>query len=131
MPDAAATDLDQLEALLGVRLPSDYRCYLLGQDGTDGFYGVEYLVLWPIRDVMAKNISYEYLREDAGGVVLIGSNGAGEAVALDLRNDASVVVLLPFISEGWEDARRQADSFTEFVAQRERGDGFTFGVDSA
>jgi hypothetical protein len=116
-------DITEFEADLSVRLPDGYRAFLDHDHRIEGRFGDAYLVLWSALEAKELNASYG-LRDDAEGLVLIGSNGAGEAVALDLRAGAERVVLIPFISSGWDDAVQQASSFAEFMGQRERGEPF-------
>lgn len=85
------------------------------------------MALWPAEQVFESNVGYG-LSERAPGLVLIGSNGAGEGIALDYRQRPPGVVLIPFISVGWEDAAPQASSFTDFMAQRARGEGYSFAA---
>ena len=57
----------------------------------------------------------------------IDSDGGGEAFGYDLRKPDAPVVLVNLVSAGWHEANLQAPSFTEFMAQRERGDEFKLG----
>ena len=62
------------------------------------------------------------MREFFPGIVVIGSDGGGELLALDTRGtDHSPVVMVPGISTGWNDGLLQAPNFSDFMAQRERG----------
>lgn len=56
--------------------------------------------------------------------MLIGGDGAGEAVGFDFRQEEPPVVLVNLVSAGWHEAIYQAPTFTAFMEQRERGEEF-------
>jgi hypothetical protein len=65
-------------------------------NGGDGFHGPHYAMLWSAVEIVELNESYQ-VRAYAPGLMLIGSNGGGEAYALDSRNSSSPVVRVPFV----------------------------------
>jgi len=50
----------------------------------------------------------------------IGSDGGGEAIAFDFRQDPPTVILVNLASTDWSEAILQAASFTDFMDQRRR-----------
>lgn len=53
-------------------------------------------------------------------LIHIGSDGGGEAIAFDFRQDPPTVILVNLASTDWSEAILQAESFTEFMDQRRR-----------
>ena len=58
--------------------------------------------------------------------MFIGSDGGGEGVGFDFRQDPPTVVLVNWVSAGWSEAIHQAYSFADFMVQRSAGDGYIF-----
>lgn len=109
-----AVMIDAIESEHGVALPDDYREFLTNFGGCEGFLGKHYLVLWNADQIVPYNVDYE-TNKYAPGLLLFGSNGAGEGFAFDLGKDCSNVVVVPFIGMCINDAKRIASSFTEFL----------------
>ena len=55
-------------------------------------------------------------------LIHIGSDGGGEAIAFDFRQDPPNVMLVNLVTIDWSEAILQAESFTEFMDQRRRGE---------
>ena len=125
---ATEQQIQAAEAGLRCRLPDDYREFLASEDGVERTFGDAYLALWSTEQLVEQNVGYG-LWDDAPGLVLIGSNGGGEGIALDYRRCPPGVALVPFISVGWDDAVPQAPSFAAFMNQRARGEGFRFSAE--
>lgn len=66
-------------------------------------------MLYSLDELVPLNRAYE-LAESFPGLVLIGSDGGGEAVGLDFRQSPPQVVLVNFVSAGWHEAVAQADT---------------------
>ena len=95
--DAASdTSIESLEHTLGCTLPSDYKDFLKFTNGAEGWIGDEYFILWPIEEVMRLNNAYR-VETFAPGLLLIGSNGGGEAFAFDMRYRPAPIVKVPFV----------------------------------
>jgi hypothetical protein len=118
--------LRNAEAELGVTFPADYREFIAESGRVERDFGGSWLVLYDADEIVPLNRGYE-LSETCPGLVLIGSDGGGEAVGFDFRDSPPHVVLVNFVSAGWQEAITQADSFTEFMAQRDSGLGYSFG----
>jgi hypothetical protein len=98
-PGATIGDVEAAERDLGVRLPDDYRAFLRESDGIEGSSGPDgdYLMLWSAAELPTHNRGYQ-VSEFAPGLVLIGSNGGGDAFGFVRRDGKAVYVRLPFIS---------------------------------
>lgn len=117
--------LRAIETQLGVEFPDDYASFVRSADGLERRFGDAYLALWDLEDLVPRNVEYE-MSEMFPGLVLIGSDGGGEAVGFDFRNRPPVVVLVNFVSSGWREAVVQAATFGEFMAQRDAGLPYRF-----
>jgi hypothetical protein len=112
-----------VERAASIQLPAQYREFLLSTNGGEGITGVDtYFVLWPVQDLIRLNREYE-VNEHALGLLLIGSNGGGEAFALDLREDGKQsLVSVPFVGMSLRNAVTAADSFDEFLKHSDQVD---------
>ena len=73
--------IDAFEHNSGLRLPTDYVDFLKIANGGEGFIGEgSYLILWKLENIEKFNIAYE-VHEYAPGLILVGSDGGGEAFA--------------------------------------------------
>jgi len=55
------------------------------------------------------------------GLVILGSDGSRDMLAVDARRDPAPVVLIDISSAGWQDAVPQADNAAQFIEQLEAG----------
>ena len=126
-PSTPATDegLCQVESDLDWKFPNDYRAFLLECGGGEGFVGSSYLVFWAADEIAPFNADYE-VSESAPGLLLIGSNGAGEGLAFDLRQGKFDIVVVPFIGMSLEDALSTAPSFKGLLEKLSQPDGRLF-----
>jgi len=83
-------------------------------NGYEGLLSQSYVVIWPIEELVGHNEGY-LAREFYPGCVLIGSDGAGEAIAVRKMDGRIEVVLMPFIG-GVPDALVGGNSLEEFLA---------------
>lgn len=121
------SDLVEAEAALGITFPVDYRQFLLSTDGSIEQSDHAYIDLWSLVLVTDVNTSDTYgLGESLPGLLLIGDDGGGELLGLDLRTSPAEVVLVNAISASWDEASRQADSLSVFLAHLRSGGGLTF-----
>jgi len=88
--------LNSLEKTVGFQLPKDYAEFLRHANGGEGFVGPDYIILWPVEDLLDLNQAYQ-VGDYAPGLFLFGSNGGGEALAFDLRVETTPVVSVPFV----------------------------------
>ena len=80
-PGAAPDIIDSIEKALSVKLPADYRAFLIESDGLEGFVGEHYLVLFGAGKIVHLNEIAE-TSEFAPGLVLIGGDGGGEGYGI-------------------------------------------------
>ncbi len=114
-PPVSDTTIDAFELKLHLRLPSDYVDFLEIGNGGDGFIGEStYLILWKLQDILRFNIAYE-VHEYAPGLILIGSDGSGEAFAFDTNVSPWPVVQIPFVGMDRELVVILAPNFVSFL----------------
>jgi cell wall assembly regulator SMI1 len=121
--DAGATDsmIEAVESRLRHRFPDDYRTFLKSENGFERWFGDVYLSLYTIEEVVGFNETHDHLAYQPE-LIHIGSDGGGEAIAFDFRQDPPTVILVNLVSTDWSEAIVQAESFTEFMHQRRRGE---------
>ena len=98
-------------------LPQDYIAYLAESNGGEGSVGATgYLRLWPAERIAERNRGYE-MEEFAPGIVLIGTDGGGEAYGFDFRGRRPRVIAFPFDCLAAVDPyiREMGQDFTEFM----------------
>jgi hypothetical protein len=109
---------DELIALssarLKRRLPPDYVRFLQQMNGGEGFLSDNYVALWRVEDLFDQNANYK-VELFAPGLLIFGSDGAGEAFAFDMRFDPPPVVAVPFVPMDFDAAIRIASSFDDFM----------------
>lgn len=94
---ASKDDIKLFEKLSGFILPADYVDFLRKSNGGEGFIGENaYLILWPVEQLLEMNSAYQ-TQEYAPGLLLIGSDGGGEAIAFDTNSPEFPVVSVPFV----------------------------------
>jgi hypothetical protein len=90
-------DLADVEKTIGFELPSDYKQFLMKIDGGEGFIGDgSYLILWRASELHGFNVEYESASY-CPNVLLIGSNGGGEAFGIDKERGELRYVQVPFV----------------------------------
>jgi hypothetical protein len=113
-PPAAAEALRQFEEETDFRLPDDYMNFLRLINGGEGVVGSgQYLILWPIEQLPAKNKAYE-VSKYASSLLVFGSDGGGEAYAFDKATGNSIVAV-PFIGMDLNSAKLLAPDFPSFI----------------
>ena len=111
---ASAAEIAQLEGEAKTKLPPGYVAFLLGMNGGEGFVGITYLVLWRSMDIVPRNTAYR-VEEFAPGLLLFGSDGAGEAFAFDTRTSDKPILRVPFIGMELASAQFVANDFDSFL----------------
>lgn len=115
--------LARLERELGVRLPAEYwnglaadtRLVLAGPGAGQEIW------LYPVPELSGINASAQ-LPKRLPGLVIIGTDGSREMLALDGRGEPSPVVLVDVVFSGWDDAIWQAPDLAAFLREYpERG----------
>lgn len=116
---AAHEELAKLATASGPTLPEDYLAFLRVSNGGQGPLSVD--PLWLIldsADSVADALNDSTFTEFFPGLIVIGSNGAGEGVALDFRlnREAGVVHFDMTNANLRESVQPLAASFTELLA---------------
>jgi hypothetical protein len=114
-PPAGLEDIERTQRQLHFRLPNSYVEFLLSRDGGEGFIGGSYLVLWRIEDLIAMNKAYN-TATFAPDLLLIGSDGGGEAFGFDTRTKSLPIVSVPFVPMDVVDAKAIAPDFGAFLS---------------
>ena len=107
-----------------LQLPLYYISFLQEVNGLTGFICESYVNLWALQELHSNNVGYEAL-EYAPNIVLIGSDGGGNAYGIDFDSDYAIVEL-PFVGMSRENAEIIADSIEsliEFLAAKTYDDG--------
>jgi hypothetical protein len=107
----------ELCAASGLDLPPSYLSYLRSNNAEDADVVVEpqWIQLWRAEDVMDLNRTY-HLPDWYPGLFGIGSNGAGEVIALDTRvGPPFPVVMAPFYRTDTQEPALLATSFDKLV----------------
>jgi hypothetical protein len=109
-------EVDSLLSALPAKLPDDYVEFLRESNGTEGHVGSaqRYLVLWPAGDILRLNADYG-VSDFAPHLLIVGSNGAGEAYGFDLSKEPVVFVGVPFI--GFDEEVQMGISLKEFLGR--------------
>ena len=76
--------------------------------------GETYLMLWRVEELAEMNTAYQ-VDEYAPGLLLIGSDGGGEAFAFDTRTNPWPVVKVPFVGMDLQYAEVLSPSFDAFL----------------
>lgn len=117
---AANSTIEEVEASLGAPLPSEYKEFLSMTNGAEGPIGkTGYIALWPAGQLKENNDGYEVDRY-VPGLLLIGSDGGGEAFAFDLSDPDRPVVSIPFVGMNRNLLNRVGASFWDFLLKYSR-----------
>lgn len=111
---ANAIALREFEAESHIGLPDNYSKFLEQMNGGEGFIGNAYIILWRVEELLDMNNAYQ-VSDYAPGLFLIGSDGGGEAFAIDSRSDADPIVSVPFVGMELKLARPIAPDFKMFL----------------
>jgi len=108
--------LAQLERDLGVRLPAEYWNGLAAHERLllAGPGEGEEIWLFPVPELPGINAAAQ-LPSRLPGLVIIGTDGSREMLALDGRSQPSPVVLADIVFSRWEDTIWQAPDLTTFL----------------
>jgi len=115
-PPADRGIVEGLSSGLGVALPGDYLDFLRQHNGGEGFIGDNYIVLWKAEELADFNREYE-VEKYAPGILLFGSDGAGEGYGFDTESAAMPIVHVPFIGMERRYATPIAKDFPDLFAQ--------------
>lgn len=113
-PPPAPGLLDQVQATLRIQFPADYAAFMRESNGAEGWIGGAYLSLWSLEDILSaqEELAVDEFLPDA---CPIGSDGGGEAYALDRRSTPMAFLEIPFVPLDIKEARICGHSFQEFL----------------
>ena len=117
--------LETAEKTLHIKLPDDYRRFVMQSNGGEGFVGKHYLILWKVEELVRFNHDYQ-VDDYAPGFLMFGSSGGGDGFAFDTKAKPYRVMQVPFIGMSREDAFFVADSFTRLLERMVEIDGPLF-----
>lgn len=104
-------NFDHQVAALDCNFPLDYLEFMAVHNGAEGDMAESWLQLWPIEQLLEINKGYavaDYLPE----ILLVGSNGGGEAFGIRKREGTFIQVPFLFDEDGVADI---GDSFKAFL----------------
>jgi ABC-type amino acid transport substrate-binding protein len=114
---ASSHDIAALAASVGRQLPDDYVDFVQTADGAEGWVGGDYVALWQIHEIVATNDDLE-VATYAPGLLLIGTDGGGEAFAFDLDTPTLPVVMVPIVGLSRDLMRYVGESFSAWLRSR-------------
>jgi cell wall assembly regulator SMI1 len=124
-PGVTEQVLQTVEAVPGLRLPDDYRDFLIRFNGGEGFIGKHYLILWKAEELHQFNRDYQ-VNEYAPGFFMFASDGGGDGFAFDTRSSPYRVMEVPFIGMSLDDAFLVANSFMGLLEKMAETNGPLF-----
>ncbi len=112
-PDA----LKSLQAMAPAGIPASYFALLSLSDGGEGPLPVHplYFCLDPVSEVVERQQTGTYGQPEFQDVFIFGSNGAGEYLALDLRQGLPWPVIIIDMIAGVESAEVVSEDFDSFL----------------
>src|SRR5258707_12001568 len=107
---ASESQIAEIERRFGVRLPDDYRHFLLTPGSMSEFFPpATHVQIGPIDDVIPVNEAGD-IQSRFPGALVIGGDGSREMLAYDFQQGQSSLVLLDITAEDWSDAVYQTSS---------------------
>jgi len=113
-PGATHNAVQAFETSVRRTLPGDYRELLMQCNGGEGFIGDNYLMLWRVEDLNQFNDDYD-VESHIDDVLLIGSNGGGEAYGFDMAATPWRVIRVPFVGMAQRLVEHVAPDFSAFL----------------
>ena len=112
----------EIENITGFQLPDDYKYYLTNCMEHEAFIGPQFLRLWDNDNIMEYNKDYG-ITDNLPYTLGIGSNGAGEFIAIELAEENNFrIILSPFIDLDKQYHIEIGKSFTEMLIRLENGE---------
>lgn len=118
VPGATEDELAAVETALGRPLAAEHRLLLAIENGSEGWHGDLFLIIYGTSSIIAVNAEIER----HPGFVVLGSDGSRELIGFDMRADLPPVVMIDITSEGWDAALFQAPTLADFMRQRANGE---------
>jgi cell wall assembly regulator SMI1 len=116
--ETTESDIRRIETDFDVKLPDDYKEFLLWSNGGEGQIGGLYLSIWPIERLRELNEGYA-INHYLPGILGIGSDGGGKCYGLDYRDNAVAprFVQVPFGDLDFESLTVLGRTFREGLEQ--------------
>jgi hypothetical protein len=112
---------DEIEKLIGFKLPEDYLYFIEHYRGFENFIGNEFVRLWDAEKLIVLNIEHGVFG-DLHLTFAIGGNGAGEFIAIEKNNlDNIKIIFSPFLDLDAKNNIVIGDSFTDFLERLDNG----------
>ncbi|GGZ42744.1 SMI1/KNR4 family protein [Streptomyces poonensis] len=110
--------ITQAEQHFGVRLPQDYRHFLITQGSMSQFVlpADDFLMIDEIAELIEVNKAGQF-QERFPGSLVIGGDGSRELLTYDFRQDPPPLVLLDVSAPDWSSAIHQASSLASFLEE--------------
>jgi SMI1/KNR4 family protein SUKH-1 len=120
---ATEQDIAALGVFVARPLPDDYVAFLRHHDGGALWYrDVWYIHLWRASDIPEWSSAYGFSAAAIPGAIPIGSDGASECLALDIRpqhsNGNYPICAINFVSIDWDEALPVAPDFRSLLLLR-------------
>lgn len=98
---ASLADVEEVESVMHLMFPDDYKVVLHWSDGGEGPIGTEYLSLWAVDELHTLNQNYE-IQARLPGFFGIGTDGGGICFGFDLRESINCFCSVPLGDLEWE-----------------------------
>jgi len=112
---------DEIEKLIGFKLPEDYIFFFKHYTGYENFIRNEFVRLWDMQDLIVSNLEYGIFGSQLS-IIAIGGNDGGEFIGIKKTETNQLkIILSPFID--FENANHIiiGDSFTDFLERLDNG----------
>ena len=118
VPGAAPEALETLRAIAPAGVPASYYSLLSFSDGGEGPLPVQplYFCLYSSAEVVRRQRGADFGQSEFDEVFIIGGNGGGEYIALDLRQSQPWPIVYIDMVAGLESAELVAPDFDSFLA---------------
>ena len=85
--------IKQVEELLGINFPAEYKEFMLETNGVEGGIGENsYVAIWHIEEIIDLNNEYD-VNKYTPGLLYFASDGGGTAFAFDIRTEEKPLAL--------------------------------------
>ena len=114
------SQIADVERECGHSLPADLVGFLCSTGPGEGFIGEDYVVIHDAQELLQVNRELQ-VEEFAPGLFAFGSNGSGEALALDFSNLEPTIVIVPYLGMSHETALPITPTFTALLEHLSSG----------
>lgn len=115
-------NFNEIESIIGFKLPSDYKLFLSKYSGNEIHIGEEYINLWDFEKLVTLNRDYQII-QNLKTTIGIGDNGSGEFIGIEKQeNELIRIILSPFIDLDKKYHIEIGNSFTDFLIRMDKGE---------